>query len=127
MGAKIFEKHVGLKTKKIELNKYSTDLHQMDKWLYHLYQSVIMMGSVSGRNKNIKSELSQLNNFKRGVYFKKNRKFVKNSFLNLKNLSINFPAKSGQLTANELSKFSKFKEKRILTIRSLCFEKKLKD
>ncbi len=112
MGAKIFEKHVGLKTKKIELNKYSTDLHQMDKWLYHLYQSVIMMGSVSGRNKNIKSELSQLNNFKRGVYFKKNRKFVKNSFLNLKNLSINFPAKSGQLTANELSKFSKFKVKK---------------
>ena len=31
-GAEIFERHIGLKTKKYKLNQYSSDMNSLEKW-----------------------------------------------------------------------------------------------
>lgn len=108
MGARIFEKHVGVKTNKIKLNKYSTSTSQMRKWLDHLTMAIDRVGSEKNRNKQLFKEKKQLKNFQRGVYLKRNYKKFKGQKLNLKEVDFQFPAKKGQLTANQFSKFSIF-------------------
>ena len=48
MGAKVFEKHIGIETDKYKLNKYTANPEQINKWLHSLMVSKIMVGE---RNK----------------------------------------------------------------------------
>ena len=50
MGARIFEKHVGVETNKYKLNKYSTNPSQLEEWLSNLKKAIIRFGSVKLRN-----------------------------------------------------------------------------
>ena len=45
MGANIFEKHVGMQSKKYQLNKYSANLAQVDKWLKNAKDAYSKCGS----------------------------------------------------------------------------------
>ena len=67
MGARIFEKHIGVSKGKIRLNKYSVNSNQMQKWLSFLEKTIEQVGSVKGRDKNLSIEKRQLRNFQ-GVY-----------------------------------------------------------
>lgn len=111
MGAKLFEKHIGVSTGDVKLNKYSTNLKQMENWLQNLSIAIDQVGSIAARNKNISVEKKQLRNFKRGVYLKPNTKKLKGDILKQDDVSLNFPAQKNQLTANDLSKFKDFKIK----------------
>ena len=53
-GARIFEKHVGLQTKKYKLNKYSTNPNQLKSWLENLYASLIRLGSEKKESKKLR-------------------------------------------------------------------------
>lgn len=106
MGARIFEKHVGISKGKIKLNKYSVSQNQMYNWLSCLYQTIKQIGTVKGREKNLPIEKKQLKNFQRGAYFKKNIKSMLGKKLKKSEISFQFPAISGQLTANDFSKFT---------------------
>ena len=123
-GVRIFEKHVGLQTREIKLNKYSVSPDKLKKWLANLYVSIEMWGSIRSRNKNLDKEQTQLNAFKRGIYLNKNiksKKIIKKS-----DLYFAFPAEKNQLTANESQRFNLLITKKNLTENSPLFFKDVK-
>ena len=86
-GIRIFEKHVGIQTKKYKLNKYSSNPTDLKKWLDNLATGIEIWGSTKASNKNLNKELIYLNNFKRGVYSSKkllNGTKIKNIHFKLK-------------------------------------------
>ena len=103
-GVKIFEKHVGIETKKIKLNKYSVSPEDLEKWLKNLHESIKIWGSVESRNKNLNKEKKQLSVFKRGIYLNKNLKSKK--IIKTSDLYFAFPSTKNQLTANDFQKFN---------------------
>ena len=109
MGARVFEKHIGLTTRSIKLNKYSVNLNQMEKWLSYLNMAIEQVGDVKKRNLNILNEKKQLQNFQRGAYLKKNIKKKADSKISIKNVGFHFPLTQGQLSANNYSRFSDLK------------------
>lgn len=112
MGARIFEKHVGLKTKKYNLNKYSTTPEDLSKWLYNLKDAMTRCGSVKNRDKFLTEERQNLRVFKRGVFVKKNLK--PGEKISTKNIFFAYPAKKNQLVSNDISKFKEiFTKKKI--------------
>jgi sialic acid synthase SpsE/D-lyxose ketol-isomerase len=124
MGARIFEKHVGVETSKYKLNKYSTNPSQLEEWLINLKEAIIRFGDVKSRNEGLKFEQSNLLNFKRGVFLKKSIK--KGSFLNVKDVIFQFPSLPNQLLANDFSKFNKFTLKNDLEKGEPIFKKNLR-
>ena len=98
-GARIFEKHIGVETKKIQLNKYSVSPQELEFWLENLSEAIDMWGSVSNRNKSIKEENVQLSQFKRGIYLRKNTS--KGTTIKKSDIYFAFPAIKNQLKAND--------------------------
>ena len=107
MGARIFEKHIGINTEKYPLNKYSCEPKHTIAWLKNLEHAIDICGDRKKRTANLKNEKKQLANFKRGIYLKKN--LSKGEILNLNNISFKFPSQKGQLFANDFSKFKEFR------------------
>jgi len=114
MGARIFEKHIGVVTNSIKLNKYSVNVRQMENWLNYLNMSISQVGAVKQRDLNILKEKKHLKKFQRGVYFKKNIGKKVGEKINFKNVSFHFPLAKGQLAANDYSVFSDFKTKKTI-------------
>ena len=112
MGARIFEKHIGLPTKNIKNNKYSVDLKQMEKWLKYLSMSIEQVGSIKDRKANISFEKKQLQGFQRGVYLKNHIAKKSNARIKNNDVSFHFPRSKGQLAANDYSMFSEFMTKK---------------
>ena len=111
-GARIFEKHVGVETKKIQLNKYSVSPKELELWLNNLSEAIDMWGSVKDRNKSIKQENLQLSQFKRGIYLRNN--IVKGAVIKKNDLYFAFPAIKNQLKANDLLRTSLISTKKNL-------------
>lgn len=111
MGARIFEKHVGLRTKQYKLNKYSSDLSQTESWLQSLSNAIKICGSNRKREEYLKEESKNLAIFKRGVYLKKNNYIKKNQILNIDEVDFAFPSIEGQIHSNDFSKFKTLKSK----------------
>lgn len=101
-GVRIFEKHVGIETKKYKVNDYSVTPKKLEKWLDALSNTIKLWGSEKKRDKNINGEVSQLNLLKRGVFLK--REIKKNKQIKFKDLYFAFPSLPGQMQANNLSK-----------------------
>ena len=99
-GASTFEKHVGLPTKDYDINKYSLSPDQCNRWLSSMSDT---FRSLSSSNINI-IEKQSLNSLRRGIFLKK--KYEKNKNINKKDLYFAFPCINGQLTANDLSKYT---------------------
>ena len=57
MGARIFEKHIGQKTSKYDLNDYSANLDQIKIWLENLNHAIEICGNIEDRNKFLKGEV----------------------------------------------------------------------
>jgi len=115
MGARLFEKHVNIESKKYDINKYSTTPSQIEKWLACLADSVIRYGSVKNRTSFINQEKKNLSQFERGAYVKKDKIIKKGELLNYRNVNFAFPRSDNQLSANEFSKFSEFRAKKKLS------------
>jgi len=101
-GARIFEKHIGLETKKIKLNKYSVSPKELEAWLNNLSETIDMWGSVKNRNLNVEKEYMQLSQFKRGIYLRKDIK--EKCVIKRNDIYFAFPAIKNQLKANDLLK-----------------------
>lgn len=103
LGASIFEKHIGIKTKKYNLNNYSTNPQQFLKYLENLEE---VKNSLGQKTKIIdKNEIKTLGLLERGVYAKVDLK--KNTKLNKKNVYFAFPKKKNQISTNDFSFKSK--------------------
>lgn len=105
-GAEIFEKHVGVPTETIELNGYSANPLQVEKWIKAAYEASIMCGIKNERYKFTDKERSDLLALRRGVFAKK--KISKGEKLDSSNIFFAFPSTEGQLLANEVSKYNQF-------------------
>ena len=97
-GARMFEKHVGIKSSKYKLNEYSIHPELFEKWYDHLAESISILGE--GKKIITKNEIETLNKLQRGVYVKQNLK--KNEILNKKNCYFAFPLQKNQLSSADL-------------------------
>lgn len=71
-GAKILERHVGLPTETIQLNAYSMNPEQADKWVEAVLKAKMICKLKKENDKYIsQAELDSLNSLARGVYVKR--------------------------------------------------------
>ena len=68
-GAQLFERHVGIETKDIKLNAYSSTPEQVDRWLAALKEAIAMCGA-DHRPPILEEEKKSLVTLKRGVYLR---------------------------------------------------------
>lgn len=108
-GASILERHVGLKTARYDVNKYSSVPEQIEKWLAAAREAFVMCG-VSGRRRDITpKEAEDLRGLRRGVFARTDigpgeKVTPANSFFAIPNVP-------GQVLANDMSKYAVFTAK----------------
>ena len=105
-GASIFEKHVGLKSKKYDINSYSATPEMISQWLEAAKQSYSSLGKFQKTRKDFSTkEITDLRILHRGAFAKTNLK--KGTLINKKNIYLAMPNIKGQLVAKELGMFNK--------------------
>ncbi len=105
-GARIFEKHVGVETDAYKLNSYSANPQQVQAWLLSARKAVLMCGVAGKRAEFSEEELASLRSLRRGVFARKYlEKGVK---ISAADVFLAIPVSDGQVTANDLSKYSEF-------------------
>ena len=103
MGAQMFEKHIGIGSKKYKLNNYSVTPLDFEKYLKDMTFSKSILGSKY--KKMNKSEANTLKKLDRGVFVNKDVK--KGEKLNYLDTYFAFPLKKNQITATDFTnKFS---------------------
>ncbi len=112
LGAEIAEKHVALPSEKYDINAYSVTPDQLDNWLASAMLSIQILGPDEYKPKASDKELSDLRQFKRGVFLKKDIK--KGQKVKEYDLYYAWPNIDGQLVANDISKFLNMDAKRDL-------------
>jgi sialic acid synthase SpsE/mannose-6-phosphate isomerase-like protein (cupin superfamily) len=105
-GAAVLEKHVGLPTDGHSNNAYSASPGQVSKWLEAGERALIMMGPTE-RPEPSKEERESLISLRRGAFAK--RDLPSGHVLTSDDIFFAFPSKAGQVSANDWSKYSKFK------------------
>ena len=106
-GARMFEKHIGINSKKYVLNDYSITPDVFENWYKFLDESKKILGS--GNKILEKSETITLSKLSRGVYAK--RDILKNETLNSRNVYFAFPLQKNQLNTTEIKKNTKILKK----------------
>ena len=94
-GARMFERHVGIETSSIKLNKYSSTPDQIEKWI-DAYQNSLKICGNSHRNLD-NQEKEALDKLRRGVFV--NKKIMKDSTINSSDIYFAIPFVEGQLTS----------------------------
>lgn len=105
-GAKIFERHVGIKTEKYELNNYSSTPDQIEKWLEATKEALKICGVINEKAPHSEKEIADLRQFQRGVFAKNLIK--KGEKIDFQNTFFAFPNLEKQLVVNKMSKYSVF-------------------
>jgi sialic acid synthase SpsE/quercetin dioxygenase-like cupin family protein len=105
-GATIFEKHVGVPTEEWPLNSYSATPGQVRAWIGAAARALAMAGVEQQRHVFSKKELETLAELRRGVFARRNINI--GEVLKQEDLFLAIPAASGQLVANDLSKYTEF-------------------
>jgi len=104
LGARSFEKHVALETESISKNKYSTSPAEFTAWIEQLNRAETILGASAGRYKSKSIESESLRNLQRGVFAK--RAIKAGDTISQEDLYFAFPPSEGQVTANDVSKYS---------------------
>jgi len=105
-GARVFERHVAIKTEKYDINAYSSTPSQISNWLASAQEAIGMCGISGKRFAGTEKERRDLRGLQRGVFvknpIKKGMKIASsNSFFAIPNLE-------GQLVANDMSKYAEY-------------------
>ncbi len=98
LGARIFERHIGIETNSIKLNQYSSTPTQIDEWI-KTWKRVISLTGYPLRKNLLKEEIDSINLLKRGVFAK--NKIKSSSKLSKEDIYFAFPYEEGQLTSGE--------------------------
>lgn len=100
-GAEIFERHIGINSKKFKLNKYSMQPNVFQKYLENLETVSRTMSYKKDDSKFVtKKEIKTLNTLQRGLYAKQNLK--KGTILTNKNSYLAFPLQKNQISADQI-------------------------
>lgn len=105
-GATIFERHVGLKTDKYDLNAYSSSPRQVTSWLQAAKGAFEMCGISGKRCEGTDKERADLRGLQRGVFAKVPLKIGEK--ISLDNTFLAIPNAGEQIVANEMSKYTEF-------------------
>jgi sialic acid synthase SpsE/quercetin dioxygenase-like cupin family protein len=105
-GAEIYEKHVAVSTEKYSPNAYSVTPDQFDEWLKNAKKAIIMCGEFNKRIEASEKELSDLLQFKRGMFAK--NKILKGSIIGKNDIYYSWPSIQNQVLANNASKYNQF-------------------
>ncbi len=108
-GAKIFERHVAIKSDKYEMNTYSSTAEQIENWLKAALQAIKIDGVEGKRAEHSQKEMVDIRQFQRGAFVKKPVK--KGELIDVKNIFFAFPNQFGQLMANDMGKYKYFYSK----------------
>lgn len=95
-GARILERHVGLETDTIKLNKYSSTPEQLERWIKAAKEARIICGAEK-RQPAVQEELDSLHSLMRGIYLR--RPVKKGQVLTRENTYFAMPPDNGQLTS----------------------------
>jgi len=106
-GAAILEKHVGLPTDTIKLNAYSANPEQVRAWVAAADEAVRACGIVGERSQSSESEHASLLGLRRGVFA--SRSLAAGDALGADDVFLAIPTLPGQLTANDLSKYTEYR------------------
>jgi sialic acid synthase SpsE/mannose-6-phosphate isomerase-like protein (cupin superfamily) len=112
-GARVFEKHVGLSTVNIALNRYSASPEQTRAWLAAADATFRMCGVENGRYSPSEEEAADLAALRRGAFSGKDRPAAKGA-LSLDEVYLAFPSRPGQLVAQDFSKYTRIEPRRDL-------------
>ena len=106
VGCEMFERHIGLETKKYKLNKYSSSPNQISDWIDSWKQSCEILGNY---NRQIREEETKsLQELKRGVYLK--RSMAKDSIVCFDDVYFSMPCQSNQIPSGEFKEGIKLKK-----------------
>ncbi|SFB12037.1 N-acetylneuraminate synthase family protein [Selenomonas ruminantium] len=108
-GARIFERHVGLPTDTITLNKYSSTPEEISRWLAKAKTALEMCGVSDKRYESSDKEKTDLAALQRGVFAKCSIKT--GDELTRDNVYYAFPCEVGQLLAGNMSKYAQITAK----------------
>ena len=103
-GARIFERHVGVVTDTISLNKYSSTPQEIEAWLANAKEVFEMCGVIGERYVSSEKEKKDLQSLQRGVFAKEN--LLKGEVLDRNKIYYAFPCEDGQLLAGDVSKYA---------------------
>ena len=105
-GATVFEKHVAVVTEKYSKNAYSSTPDQVEKWLLAADYADRVCGDSNMRYTPSVKEKSDLKQFKRAVFAKRN--ISKGEVINNDNVFYAWPPSGGQILANDMSMFTQY-------------------
>lgn len=100
-GASIFERHVGLETDKISLNKYSLNPKQVDSWVKSVLEAITICGQSKEKNVSEVEEQSLLS-LRRGVFA--NHEISPASEIKDRDVFFAMPCSEGQLSSADFGK-----------------------
>lgn len=99
-GASMFERHVGLNTDQVTLNKYSSTPKQLATW-FAAYQCALMICGTRKRQPSTQVELDSLLSLQRGVFVK--AEVPAGARLETEDVYFAMPCEEGQLSSGEFS------------------------
>jgi sialic acid synthase SpsE/mannose-6-phosphate isomerase-like protein (cupin superfamily) len=102
-GATVFERHVAFETDEFKKNAYSSTPEQTRIWLQHAQKAYTICGAENTRPRPSAKELSDLCQFKRGVFA--SQKISMGEKITKDNTFFAFPNMAGQILANDMSKY----------------------
>jgi quercetin dioxygenase-like cupin family protein len=111
-GARVFEKHVGLKNEKYAVNDYSATPNQVREWLKAASEAFDMCGIEGHRYSCSTQEQNDLKSLRRSVYLKSS--VVPGDNIDSSMITLAIPYEPGQIQANDLSKYVQLKAKKKL-------------
>lgn len=106
-GATLFEKHVGVRTDKYPLNAYSAIPSQVRAWLEAARKAIAMAGVIGSRHEFSAIEKKTLGELRRAVFAR--RPIAAGEVISADNTFVAIPGNVGQLTANDLSKYTEYR------------------
>lgn len=105
-GAQLFEKHVDVARPGGAINAYSATPQQVRAWLEAAREAFTMCGPQGRRHDFSVSELASLRGLRRGAFAR--RELPKGHTVRPADLMLAIPTQDGQLTANDLSKYTDY-------------------
>lgn len=104
LGAGMFERHIGVETDDIKLNKYSSTPAEVDAWFAAFSKASIILGSGS-RDTILPQEKAAIDGLKRGVFAKTD--IPANHTLTSEDIYFAFPFQAGQISSSDFREGSK--------------------
>ncbi|MBU0623110.1 MAG: N-acetylneuraminate synthase family protein [Gammaproteobacteria bacterium] len=105
-GVTLFEKHVGLSTKKYPLNAYSASPEQIRAWLEAAQKAWTICGTGDSRLPSNPQETASLRSLQRGIFAK--RPLAAGEKIDNEDIYFAFPPQPDQFTANDWFKYAEF-------------------